>query len=100
MRNIQSADRGFLLLDNGRALQTAVMVLESGEESGPLGNEHPSSEQVLFVFEGAVEAEIDGRRFQMRAGDSTIVPNGARHRFVNRAAQRAVTFNVYAPKAY
>jgi mannose-6-phosphate isomerase-like protein (cupin superfamily) len=100
MRNIDSVPDGFAVLENGRGLQTAVMVLDSGEESGPLGNQHPQSEQVLYVVQGLVEAEIDGKHFTMAPGDSVIVPNGAPHRFVNRTMDRAVTFNVYAPKAY
>ncbi len=100
MRDIEKIKSGFRVLENGRQLQTAVMVLDSGEESGPYGNEHPESEQVLFVFEGCVEAEIDGKHFTMVPGDSTIVPPDAPHRFVNRSMERAVTFNVYAPKAY
>lgn len=100
MPNVNDRRSGFAVLENGRQLQTAVMVLDSGEESGPLGNEHPESEQVLYVVAGLVEGEIDGRHFTMAAGDSVIVPNGAPHRFVNRSMDRAVTFNVYAPKAY
>lgn len=100
MHDINEAGSGFKVLENGAQLQTAVMVLDSGEASGPYGTEHPDSEQVLFVFEGTVEAEIDGRRFTMGAGDSTIVRLGAPHRFVNRSTERAVTFNVYSPKAY
>jgi mannose-6-phosphate isomerase-like protein (cupin superfamily) len=76
------------------------MILEPGEASGPLSNEHPSSEQVLVVFEGAIEAEIDGQKFQMMSGDSAIVPKNAAHRFVNQSQERAITFSVYAPKAY
>jgi mannose-6-phosphate isomerase-like protein (cupin superfamily) len=100
MRNVEQIGSGFSVLENGREVQTAAMILEPGEESGPLGNEHPASEQVLFVVEGDVEAQIGAHRFTMAAGDSAIVPNGAPHRFVNRAKKRAVTFNVYAPKAY
>jgi mannose-6-phosphate isomerase-like protein (cupin superfamily) len=100
MRNIDSVPDGFAVLENGSRLQTAVMVLDSGEESGPLGNEHRQSEQVLYVVQGLVEAEVDGKHFTMAPGDSIIVPNGAPHRFVNRTMDRAVTFNVYAPKAY
>ncbi|HEX3672369.1 MAG TPA: cupin domain-containing protein [Candidatus Cybelea sp.] len=100
MRNIQVQDSGFSVIDNGSSLQTAVMVLLPGEESGPLGNEHPKSEQVLFVHEGSVEAQIGDKIFEMSAGDSAIVPKDATHRFINRSQTRAVTFNVYAPKAY
>lgn len=100
MRDIEKIRSGFSVLENGQLVQTAVMVLDSGEESGAYGNDHPDSEQVLFVFEGTVEAEVDGKHFTMGCGDSTIVPRGSPHRFVNRSMDRAVTFNVYSPKAY
>ncbi len=100
MRNVESVRQGFSVLENGGALQTAVMVLEPGEESGPYGNEHPSSEQVLLVVDGSLEAEIDGRSFTMGPGDSVVVAHSAPHRFANVSKKRALTFNVYAPKAY
>jgi mannose-6-phosphate isomerase-like protein (cupin superfamily) len=100
MRNLDNIKAGFAVLENGSQLQTAAMILEPGHESGPLGNEHPASEQVLYVVDGTVEAEIDGKKCTMTAGDSAIVPRNAPHRFVNRSGKRALTFNVYAPKAY
>ena len=100
MKSLQSVPRGFAVLENGAAVQSAVMYIEPGEESGVFGNEHAGSEQVLLVFEGALEAEIGDATFHMMAGDSAIVPRDTPHRFVNRSQDRAVTFNVYAPKAY
>lgn len=100
MRNINDIPQGFSVLENGQGLQSAVMVLDSGEQSGPYANDHPESEQVLYVVEGIVEGEIDGKHFTMETGDSVIVSHGAPHRFVNRSMVKAVTFNVYAPKAY
>lgn len=100
MQNASAIRSGFRVLENAEELQTAVMVLDPGEQSGPFGNEHASSEQVLLVLDGDVEAEIDGKRFSMRRGDSVIVPKNAPHRFVNRSRERATTFNVYSPKAY
>lgn len=100
VRNVESVRRGFAALENGAALQTAVMVLEPGEESGPYANEHPSSEQVLLVVDGTLDAEVGGEHFAMGAGDSVIVPKNAPHRFVNGSQSRTLTFNVYSPKAY
>jgi len=100
VRNVNAARGGFAVLENAEELQTATMILEPGGESGPFGNEHAASEQAIFVVEGIVDAEIGDERIQMRAGDSAIVPKNAPHRFANRSTTRAVTFNVYAPKAY
>lgn len=92
--------RFFKVLQTGKRTQTAMMTLQPGEESGPMGNDHPQSEQVLFVVRGQLVAEIGTKRRTLKAGDSVHVPLRARHRFVNKSKRPAVTFNVYAPPAY
>lgn len=76
------------------------MTLAPGKASGPKGNEHPDSEQVLLVLEGEVFAEIGQEKATLRQGDIVIVPRGTAHRFVNHGGPKAVTFNVYSPPAY
>lgn len=100
MKNVRDNDDAFTVLENGSDLQTAVMLLEPGEASGPYGNEHAASEQVLFLHEGELDAEVDGKTVTMHAGDSVVVNKGVAHRFVNRSQRRAITFNVYSPPAY
>ena len=90
----------FKVLQTATKSQTAMMSLKPGEESGPMGNDHPKSEQVLFVVSGRVVAEVGDERRMLKAGDCVIVPLRARHRFVNRSKRPVVTFNVYAPPAY
>ena len=55
---------------------------------------------MLLVLEGEVLAEIGAEKMTLRKGDVVIVPPKVAHRFVNKAASPAVTFNVYAPPAY
>jgi mannose-6-phosphate isomerase-like protein (cupin superfamily) len=90
----------FSVIDTSQASQTAWMTLASGEASGPKENEHPGSEQVLYLVEGDLYAEVGERSFTMKAGDSVIIGTDVPHRFENRGARDAVTFNVYAPPAY
>ncbi len=90
----------FKVLQTATKSQTAMMTLKPGEESGPIGNDHPNSEQVLYVIRGQVVAEIGDERRTLKAGDCVIVPLRARHRFVNESKRPVVTFNVYAPPAY
>lgn len=90
----------FSVIDTCRASQTAWMTLAPGEDSGPKENEHSGSEQVLYVVEGELRAEVGERTFTMGAGDSVIVGKSVPHRFENRADRPAVTFNVYSPPAY
>jgi mannose-6-phosphate isomerase-like protein (cupin superfamily) len=98
--NVRESQSWFSVLQTAELSQTAVMSIGPGEESGPKDNEHPQSEQVLYVIEGELEAEIGERSFTLRAGDSTIVRRDVPHRFRNSTRKPALTFNVYAPPAY
>ncbi len=98
--NVRESTSWFAVLQTGELSQTAVMTIGPGEDSGPKQNEHPASEQVLYVVEGELHAEIGERAFTLRAGDSTIVRREVPHRFTNRTQQPALTFNVYSPPAY
>ena len=98
--NIAHAKSSFAVLETSDHCQSAVMRLEPGASSGPMGNEHPQSEQVLLVIEGEVLAEIGDARSVLRRGDVVIVPRRVAHRFTNETQKQAVTFNVYAPPAY
>jgi mannose-6-phosphate isomerase-like protein (cupin superfamily) len=98
--NVRKSESWFSVLQTGKLSQTALMAIGPGEASGPKENEHPHSEQVLYVIEGELHAEIGERSFTMRAGDSTIVRRDVPHRFTNRTGRPALTFNVYSPPAY
>ena len=90
----------FEVIETSEASQTAWMTLAPGESSGPKSNEHAGSEQVLYVVEGTLDAQIGDKRTSMKAGDSVIVAKNAEHRFTNSGTAPCVTFNVYAPPAY
>jgi mannose-6-phosphate isomerase-like protein (cupin superfamily) len=100
MNNVREGRDTFSVMETTGTLQTATMRLGRGEESGPFGNEHPRSAQVLLVVSGAIRAEIGEKRFRMEAGDSVVIEKGLAHRFVGDSDEEAVTFNVYAPPAY
>lgn len=100
LTNVRKTESWFSVLQTAELSQSAVMVIGPGEASGPKENEHPASEQVLYVIEGELCAEIGDRSFIMRAGDSTIVRRDMPHRFINRSPQPALTLNVYTPPAY
>lgn len=98
--NLRDAKSWFEVQGTARKSQMAVMTLAPGKSSGPKGNEHPKSEQVLLVVEGEILAEVEDEKRTLRRGDALIVPAGAAHRFVNHGGSPAITFNVYAPPAY
>lgn len=98
--NIRDANSWFQVLQTSHKSQIATMTLAPGKSSGPKGNEHPRSEQTLYVIEGEILAEIGAEKATLRKGDAVIVPAGASHRFTNHSESPAITFNVYAPPAY
>lgn len=98
--NIRDAKSWFQVLQTSRKSQIATMTLAPGKSSGPKGNEHPKSEQTLFVVEGEILAEIGKEKTTLRKGDAVIVRAGAAHQFTNHSGSPAVTFNVYSPPAY
>ncbi len=98
--NIHDAKEWFEVLQTTRRSQTAVMILSGGGHSSEEMNVHEKSDQVLFLVEGELLAEVGGERRPMRKGDTCIVPAGTPHRFENKGKGRAVTFNVYSPPEY
>ena len=97
---IYNASDWFQVLQTTERSQTAVMTLEPGAASEEKLSSHPGSDQVLFVVEGEVCADVSGETATIKAGDVVIVPAGAKHKFTNPSKTRAVTFSVYAPPAY
>lgn len=90
----------FEVLQTTKLSQTAVMNLAPGQASGGDAEAYEKSEQVLYVIEGEVTAEIGGDVGTLRAGEAVTIPAGVRHRFVNETSTPVRTFNVYAPPEY
>lgn len=80
--------------------EVAVMVLGPGEASSSSPSVHAQSDQILYLIEGQVKAEIAGTEEVLKAGQLVLVPAGAPHLFVNESSSPARTLNVYAPPFY
>ena len=98
--NIDKANAWFEVLQTGERSQTAMMTLASGDATGAKAEAHEKSDQVLLILDGELTGEVGDEHPSLKKGDVIIIPAGVKHRFVNRAAKPAVTFNVYAPPAY
>ena len=96
----------FDLLHSTRELQAAMMTLKPGGTSDDEpSNEHPRSEQWLFVISGSGEARVGKRRNQLRhvkleANSLLIVEKGELHQIRNTGKRSMRTINFYAPPAY
>ena len=86
--------------------QAAVMQLASGESSDEeLSNEHPASEQWLFVVSGSGTATVvsrSGQRRQIKLGKGTllVIEEGELHQIKNTGKRTLDTINFYVPPAY
>jgi mannose-6-phosphate isomerase-like protein (cupin superfamily) len=89
-----------------RDAQAAMMMLAPGGTSDEeVSNEHPHSEQWLFVISGTGTATIVPRRgsrrsVKLRAGTLLVIEKGDRHQIKNTGKKRLSTLNFYVPPAY
>src|ERR1700683_18933 len=95
--NIHDVKEWFEILETTERSQSAVMVLTAGGHSFEGMSIHKSSDQILYLVEGELSAEVGDDKRILREGDSCIIPAGTPHRFENQGVYRAVTFNVYSP---
>lgn len=86
----------FRVLQTTDDAQLAVMKLDEGQVSGEFGNEHPGSEQWLFVLEGDGQVKIGEHTSALAVGDLVLIPKGAPHQVIG--PNRTLSF--YAPPAY
>jgi mannose-6-phosphate isomerase-like protein (cupin superfamily) len=96
----------FDVLLSTRSLQAAKMTLRPGavSDSEP-SNEHPHSEQWLFVIDGTGEVLIGKRRSSLRRIKITrnsllLIEKGELHQIQNTGRQSLSAITFYAPPAY
>jgi len=100
LSNIRDAKEWFEVLQTTERCQTAMMMLEPGDETGSKAEAHDKSDQVLLMLEGELSGEVGNERPRLRKNDIIVIPAGTKHRFENCGSTTAVTFNVYSPPAY
>ncbi|HWB09691.1 MAG TPA: cupin domain-containing protein [Pirellulales bacterium] len=96
----------FDLLVATKAGQAAKMTLRPGAASDDeASNEHPKSEQWLFVISGNGEAVIGKRRgaprrVRLAPNSLLVIEKGELHQIKNTGRRSLVTINFYLPPAY
>lgn len=92
--------KGFHVLAQSGRSQAASMVLAAGESTGGSDNEHPGSDQWLYVLSGEGEAVVGGERVPLEVGTLLLIEAGETHEIRNVGGRPLETLNVYAPPAY
>jgi mannose-6-phosphate isomerase-like protein (cupin superfamily) len=89
-----------------RSAQAALMELAPGGTSDDeLSNEHPHSEQWVYVLAGTGRATVMHKRemrrnVQLRPGSLLVIEKGERHQIRNTGKSKLRTLNLYCPPAY
>ncbi|MFI2907549.1 cupin domain-containing protein [Streptomyces sp. PDY-4] len=64
-----------------------LAIIKPGERIGE--HYHPYSEEFVYVVQGALEVDLDGEPFALRAEQGLLIPVDMRHRFRNVGDQEA-----------
>lgn len=93
--------KAFAVLARTRTSQAATMTLAPGTTSAESSaNEHPWSEQWLYVLSGTGTARVNHRTIRLRPGTLLLIARREPHQIRASPRSRLVTFNVYVPPAY
>jgi mannose-6-phosphate isomerase-like protein (cupin superfamily) len=79
----------FKVLGSTRSIQCAAMVLQPKQSTGRPQNEHPRSEQWLFVITGQGEARVNKRCVDLNEGSLLLIDKGELHQITNTGATAA-----------
>jgi mannose-6-phosphate isomerase-like protein (cupin superfamily) len=90
----------FKVLATAQSGQAAMMVLKPGESTGAPDNEHPQSEQWLYVVFGSGQVTAGSKTIPVMQGSLVLIDKGETHRVSNNSRRPLVTLNFYAPPAY
>ena len=73
------ADGGYEVIHQSNGLEIGVYVLVAPE---PDQQQPHADDEVYVVLEGRGTLEVEGERVELREGEATFVPAGAKHQFV------------------
>jgi mannose-6-phosphate isomerase-like protein (cupin superfamily) len=96
----------FEVLLSTRAAQAAIMTLQPGDTSDvEVSNEHPDSEQWLFVTSGSGKARVGKRtgairRIAIKQNSLLLIEKRELHQIKNTGRRPLVTISFYVPPAY
>jgi len=79
-----------------------LLFLNCGEFTLPPGTETllsslPDRESLLWMWKGVLEAEVNGKTYQLDSYDTIYVPKGASYKLCNRSTEQACAIQTSAP---
>lgn len=83
------------VLHTGDHAQVVVMSIPVGSDIGE--EVHDGVDQIIFIVDGDVQAEVDGEVKSAREGSVFFVPAGTKHNFRNVGDEDLKILTVYSP---
>lgn len=74
--------------------QLVLMSIPTGEE---IGQETHNGDQIFIFVAGEGKAILNGKKVDVHAGDSVVVPAGTQHNFINTGTTDLKLYTIYAP---
>lgn len=65
--------------------------------TGEKPHAHMKSDMFVMVQQGFGEMFVDGKRIEMKAGDSVFVPKGKPHYFINKDTKPSIALVLFSP---
>src|SRR5438067_264808 len=90
----------FKVLHSTAEAQATIMTLRAGQDTGEVQNEHPRSEQWLYVVSGSGQAIVSRKKVALKEGSLLLIPRHAAHQIKNMSRSAMDTLNFYVPPAY
>jgi mannose-6-phosphate isomerase-like protein (cupin superfamily) len=91
---------GFQVRIGNVRCQSAEMTVAPRESEGGADNQHPDSDQWLYVVSGTGKAIVDGREQRLRKGSLLLIEHGEKHEIRCTGRSPLKTLNLYVPPAY
>src|SRR5262249_2880247 len=77
--------------------QAYAVVIKPGETAREENDQHPNSDQWLYVVSGCGCALVQGQPIQVSTGSLLLIEAGERHEITNTGRDTLLTVNVFAP---
>jgi mannose-6-phosphate isomerase-like protein (cupin superfamily) len=82
------------VLYTGKNMQLVLMTLKPGEN---IGMEHHPADQFFRFEAGAGECIINENKYNVKDGDSILIPGGAEHDVINTGKVALQMYTLYSP---
>lgn len=95
-----ATETGFRVLKSTNRSQVAAMTLTPGNSTGGPTNQHPNSDQWVYVLAGTGKAIINQKEIKLETGELLLIEAKENHEIISDGSEPLQTFSIYTPTVY